>query len=279
MRPARTYSQGLAMIADVFQLAAELSRANCAFALVHLLKVKGSSPGKSGFKMLVQPQGLTDGTIGGGDAEFQMIKQAREALAEGKSRTVEYALTKRPDNLVTSLCGGTNEVFIEVFMPKPCILILGAGHVAQATARVCAMLDYAYVVVDDREDYALPKKFAGALDVVCMRGGAYLQQNNLPAFSHVIGLGYDAPFDLEGIIPALKKLPNSVKFGAIGSKAKYMKMSEIALEMGATVDEWQRVKCPVGLEIGAQTPAEIAVSIMAEVVGSLPGRESAGWKV
>ncbi|MHC4839992.1 MAG: XdhC family protein [Planctomycetota bacterium] len=266
------------MIAEVFQLAVELTRVNKAFALVHLLMVKGSSPGKSGFKMLVQPDGRSCGTIGGGDAEFQMIAQAREALIDGKSRTVEYALTKRPENLVTSLCGGTNQVFIEVFMPKPCILILGAGHVAQATASLCELLEYSYVIVDDRDEYAVKENFNNALDVVCMRGDEYLKKPDVPAFSHVIGLGYNAPFDLDAIVPALKQLPDTVKFGAIGSKAKYLKMSETALEMGATSAEWQRVKCPVGLDIGAQTPAEIAVSIMAEVVGSLPGRESAGWK-
>ncbi|MCF6227500.1 MAG: XdhC/CoxI family protein [Planctomycetes bacterium] len=267
------------MIADVFHLAAQLTNANKPFALVHLLKVKGSSPGKSGFKMLVQPEGAVCGTIGGGDAEFQMTALARKAMNEGKSRTIEYALSRKPGNIVASLCGGTNEVYIEVFMPKPCILILGAGHVAQATASLCELLDYSYVIVDDREEFAKRETFAGAIDVACMKASEYLNQEDIPAFSHVVGLGYNAPFDLDGIIPALKQFPEAVKFGAIGSKAKYLQMTETALEMGATKAEWDRVKCPVGVNIGAHTPAEIALSIMAEVVGSIQGRESAGWDV
>ena len=258
------------MLLTVFQRAADLLRANRAFALLHLVQVRGSSPGKSGFKMLVT-HGERVGTIGGGDAERQMIAQAEAALVEGRSRRVEFELTARPGNLVKSLCGGTNEVFIEVFMPKPCLLLLGGGHVARAVAALCAMLEYPYVVIDDRPDFANRNDFPGALDVHTARGGAYLAQKDLPGFSHVIGLGYDAEFDLDGLVPALKALPKAV-FGTIGSKAKFAKMTEIAKQRGISEQQWSRVKCPVGMAIGAQTPAEIAVAILAEVVASYPGR-------
>ncbi len=276
LRPATYNLLPVTRTADIFALACELSRRNRAFALLHLVQVKGSSPGKSGFLMLVS-QDSTLGTIGGGDAELQMIGQARLALAEGRSRTVNYALSNRPGNLVKSLCGGTNEVFIEVFMQKPCLLLLGGGHVARAVAQVCAMLDYPYVVVDDRPEFARPADFAGALEVACTRAGPYLTRQDLPGFSHVIGLGYDAEFDLEGLIPALTILPAGVMFGAIGSKTKFLQMTEIAQGRGVSPEAWKRVKCPVGLSIGAQTPAEIAVAILADVVASLPGRQSQGW--
>ena len=265
------------MFSDVFQRAADLIRANRAFALLHLVQVRGSSPGKAGFKMLLAADGERVGTIGGGDAELQMLKQAAAALAEGRSRRVEFELTSRPGNLVTSLCGGTNEVFIEVFMPKPCILLLGGGHVSRAVARICAMLEYPYVVLDDRPEYAIAGDFPGALAVVCGRGDAYLTRQDIPAFSHVLGLGYDAAFDLDGILTGLKHLPESVQYGAIGSRPKHAKMGEVANTRGISPEQWQRVKCPVGISIGAQTPAEIAVSIMAEVVASQPGRESQSW--
>lgn len=264
-------------VVDVFLLAAELTRTNRAFALLHLVKVKGSSPGKSGFLMLVTPE-TTLGTIGGGDAERQMTAQAREAIAEGRSRTVSYELSRKPGNLVKSLCGGTNEVFIEVFMPKPCLLLLGGGHVSRALARLCALLDYPFVVIDDRAEFSRAADFPGALEVACARGSAYLTRQDLPAFSHVVGLGYDAEFDLDALIPALKVLPGGVLLGAIGSKAKFGQMTEIARGRGVNAEAWRRVKCPVGMSIGAQTPGEIAVAIMADVVASLPGRESHGWK-
>lgn len=266
------------MLQDVFQRAAELLRNNRKFALVHLVRVKGSSPGKSGFKLLVSDDGELVGTVGGGDAERQMIAQAREAMREGRSRSVHYELSSRPGNLVQSLCGGTNEVFIEVFMPKPCLLLLGGGHVARAVAKLCEMLEYPYVVLDDRAEFAKREDFPGALDVVKSRGEAYLARNDLPNITHVIGLGYDAEFDLDGLVPALKTLGEDVQYGTIGSKPKYLKMGELAKSRGLNDEQWQRVKCPVGLNIGAQTPAEIAVAIMAEVVSSLPGRESHGWK-
>ncbi|MCC7510396.1 MAG: XdhC family protein [Planctomycetes bacterium] len=264
------------MLSLVFNRAAALLAANRKFALVHLIKVKGSSPGKGGFKLLVSDDGELVGTIGGGDAELQMIAQARQALAEGRSRSVSYELTNRPGNMVKSLCGGTNEVFIEVFMPKPCLLLLGGGHVSRAVAKLCAMLEFPFVVLDDRPEFARREDFPGAIDVVCARGGEYLARRDLPAFSHVIGLGYNADFDLDALVPALKALPQA-QLGAIGSKPKYAKMTEAAKQRGADDAAWARVKCPVGLSIGAQTPAEIAVSIMAEVVASLPGRESHGW--
>lgn len=251
---------------------------NRKFALIHLVKVKGSSPGKSGFKLLVSEDGERLGTVGGGDAERQMIEQAVEAMSEARSRSVQYELSNRPGNLVKSLCGGTNEVFIEVFMPKPCLLLLGGGHVTRAVAKLCAMLEYPYVVLDDRAEFAVPDDFPGALDVVHSRGDSYLTRKDLPRFSHVIGLGYDAAFDLDALVPALGSLGSDVQFGAIGSKPKYAKMGELAAQRGITAEQWSRVKCPVGLGIGAQTPAEIAVSILAEVVASMPGRESHGWK-
>jgi xanthine dehydrogenase accessory factor len=252
------------MLLPVLSRATELLRANRPFALLHLVTVRGSSPGKAGFKMLVAA-GQRVGTIGGGDAERQMIAQAEAALAEGRSRRVEFELTSRPGNMVKSLCGGTNEVFIEVFMPKPCLLLLGGGHVARAVAKLCEMLEYPYVVLDDRPEYSRREDFPGALDVVTARGPAYLTRKDLPNFTHVIGLGYDAGFDLDALIPALKALPQAT-FGTIGSKAKFAKMTETAAQRGAA--GWTRVKCPVGLGIGAQSPAEIAVAIMAEVVAA-----------
>ncbi|MBZ0135576.1 MAG: XdhC family protein [Planctomycetes bacterium] len=265
------------MLHDVFQRAAELIRSNRKFALLHLVQVRGSSPGKTGFKMLVADDGERVGTIGGGNSELTMISQAVEAMGEGRSRRVAYELTNHPGNLVKSLCGGTNEVFIEVFMPKPCLLILGGGHVSRAVAKLCVLLEYPYVVLDDRPEYARPADFEGALDVVQARGGEYLSRPELPRFSHVIGLGYDAEFDLDALVPGVKTLGDDVKFGTIGSRLKYAKMGEVARQRGLTEQQWARVKCPVGMTIGAQTPAEIAVSIMAEVVASL-GRESHGWK-
>ncbi len=265
------------MLLKVFQRAIELLRENRRFALLHLVRVKGSSPGKHGFLLLLTPGGERVGTIGGGDAERQMIAQAHAALAEGKSRSVSFELTRKPGNLVQSLCGGVNEVFIEVFMEKPFLLLLGGGHVAQALAKLCEHLEYPYVVIDDRPEYSRKESFPGAMACEQSRPAPYLQSGKLPAFSHVIGLGYNAEFDLEGIVAGLKTLAAGVRFGAIASKAKHVRMSEIALERGITPEQWQRVKCPVGINIGAQTPAEIAVSIMAEVIASIEGRESTGW--
>jgi xanthine dehydrogenase accessory factor len=265
------------MLHTVFQRAAELTRENRKFALVHMVRIRGSSPGKQGFKMLVSEDGELVGTIGGGDSELQMIRLAHEAMSQGASRSVEYELSSRPGNLVTSLCGGVNEVFIEVFMPKPCLLILGAGHVARAVANLCAMLEYPHVILDDRPDYAVPEHFPGALEVACERGGTYLNRDDLPRFTHVIGLGYNSAFDLDALVPALETLPEDVKFGAIGSRPKYAKMGEQAAQRGISPEQWARVKCPVGIGIGAQTPAELAVSILAEVVASQPGRGSHSW--
>lgn len=266
---------GLGSLHEIFLRAAELSRANRPFALIHLVRVRGSSPGKPGFLMLVTAVDSI-GTIGGGDAERQMLAQARDALLEGRSRSVLFELSNRPGNLVKSLCGGTNEVFIEVFMPRPCLLLLGGGHVAQAVARLCAMLDYPYAVLDDRPEYSRAVDFPGALEVACMRGPRYFERGDRPAFTHVIGLGYDAEFDLDALIPALEALPGA-RLGAIGSRAKFAKMTETAHQRGVNPRQWARVQCPVGMRIGAQTPAEIAIAIMADIVAGLPGRESHGW--
>lgn len=266
------------MLAELFQRTAELLRENRKFALLHLVRVKGSSPGKQGFKMLVAKDGEKLGTIGGGDAELQMIAQAHAAMTEGKSRSVNYELTIRPGNLVRSMCGGVNEVWIEVFMPKPCLLLLGGGNCAREVAKLCRQLDFPYVVLDDRPEFACTEDFPGALEVCCCRADAYLQREGIPRFSHILGLGYNAAFDLDGLIPAILELPENVFLGAIGSRPKYARMGDLAAERGVPTEVWKRrIKCPVGLPIGAQTPAEIALSIMAEVVSLLPDRESHSW--
>lgn len=250
---------------NIYEEILKLQQANEAFAVASILKSKGSTPRHIG-KMIVRRDGSIIGTVGGGLAESYVITEAKEAIRRGLSTIVEYRLDSEAQNGIQMMCGGTLTVFIEVMAQSPTLVLLGAGHVGQALARLADTLGYRVIVVDERPAFANAKLYP-------MAAGIYSEPDILDAFAqvqintdtHIIIATTDS--DMRCLREALKTKAGYI--GLIGSARKVVKMLHMLKDEGAAYTE--QVHAPVGLDIGAETPEEIAVSIMAEIMRQRSG--------
>lgn len=245
------------------QKVAQLETNNQEFALATIIETKGSTPRSVG-KMIVYPNGKIEGTVGGGSAEYNIIRASVEAIQQGKSRIVEYVLNPDIDGRINMHCGGTVKVFIEVYAKKPEIVIVGAGHVGQALAKLVEYLGYPYSVIDDRAElctnayFPQARKLTTAPDIATAIRKAQLSSNNYVTIftkdADDLALRATLEFDCAYV-------------GMIGSKTKANRVfQKLINEDGVVAELIKKVNTPIGLEIGAETPEEIAVSIMAEII-------------
>jgi xanthine dehydrogenase accessory factor len=239
-------------------------------ALVTITSSTGSTPQRVGAKMLVFADGRTVGTIGGGCYENDAFWKAREALKARRPLNVKYELTDDIAEESGLICGGQMEVFIEPVEPAPDVYIFGAGHVGACLARMAHETGFRVHVVDDREKFADADRFPTGVDVVVDDIPAWLQSHRLPptAYGVIVTRGHKHDLDaLRALTPA-----NLRYVGLIGSKAKVKRIFDALREEGSTPDMLSRVHAPIGLDIGAITPQEIAVSILAELIAVKHGR-------
>jgi xanthine dehydrogenase accessory factor len=232
-------------------------------ALATLVSVEGSTPRELGSKMLVYADGQIEGTIGGGGMEAAVIDAAREALARGVPRLLRYEL-RDPVEGDLGICGGEAAVFVDVIAPRPTLLVVGAGHVAMPVAELGHQCGFRVVVVDDRPDMVSAARFPYASERIAGDIAATLKQMDLTAQWHVVIVTRGHAHDLE----ALKAVVGSeaAYVGMIGSRRKVRLTYERLEADGVPESLLERVYAPIGLDIGAQTPAEIAVSILAEII-------------
>jgi xanthine dehydrogenase accessory factor len=240
-------------------------------ALVTIVSTSGSTPQRVGAKMLVYEDGRIAGTIGGGCYEHDAAGKAREALRLQRPQLVHYALN---DDLAAEsglICGGQMEVYIEPVEPAPHLYLLGAGHVSAEVGRIAQLVGFQVHVVDDREKFANAERFPGA-EVIVDDIEGWLDRTTLPAGAYVAVVTRGHRFDHQ----AMRQLVGRpVRYlGLIGSRAKVVRILDALAKDGAAADRLSSVHAPIGLDIGAVSPAEIAVSIVAELVAVRSGRIS-----
>jgi len=241
-------------------------------ALVTITASTGSTPQRVGAKMLVFADGRTVGTIGGGCYENDAFWKAREAIKARRPLTVKYELTDDIAEESGLICGGQMDVFIEPVEPAPDVYIFGAGHVGACLARMAHETGFRVHVVDDREKFADAGRFPAGVDVVVDDIPSWLGAHRLPptAYGVIVTRGHKHDLD------ALRALAstNLRYVGLIGSKAKVKRIFDLLREEGATAETLARVHAPIGLDIGAISPQEIAVSILAELIAVKHGKMS-----
>ena len=231
--------------------------------LLTLVEVRGSTPREVGAKMLLLADGSTVGTIGGGPMEAAALRDAKEALAANESRMSYYSLLGESSSDL-GVCGGDARVFVEVLHPKPTLLIVGAGHVGQPLALFGERLGFRVVVADDRAEFANRERFPGADQLIV---GPYeeLSQRISPGpQTYVVIATRGHEFDEQVLQQFLDC--QAAYIGMIGSKVKVRSVFDSLLAKGVAAEKLARVHAPIGLRIGGQTPAEIALSILAEIV-------------
>ncbi|MCZ6688919.1 MAG: XdhC/CoxI family protein [Planctomycetota bacterium] len=241
----------------------ELLREGERAALATVISSKGSTPGKPAFKLLVTESGDTFGSVGGGCMEADVISAARDVIRREVTSLLSFTLSEKetgPDGLI---CGGKVEVYIEPIV-SPHIILLGAGHVAKAIARVGKIAGFGIIVADDRGDYASAERFPEASKVVVAPFDEVLDSLPVNRSSYVAVVTRTHQQDEACLRQALRTEAGYI--GMIGSKTKIRKIFARLIEEGFSKEDLQRIHSPIGLKIGAETSEEIAVSVVAEMI-------------
>ena len=243
-------------------------------ALVTIVSSNGSTPQRVGAKMLVFGDGRIVGTVGGGCYEHDAIGKARQVLKTRKATTVKYDLNDDFAEETGLVCGGQMEVFIEPIEASPAVYIFGAGHVGYYLARMAHEAGFGVHVIDDRAAFANTERFPFAASVVVDDIPQWLAQTQLPATAYAVIVTRGHRNDLD----ALRALaPRELRYiGLIGSRAKVARLYEQLLaESNVDPAILERIHAPIGLDLCAVTPQEIAVSITAELIAVRRGKADA----
>jgi xanthine dehydrogenase accessory factor len=239
-------------------------------ALVTIVSAQGSTPQRVGAKMLVFADGRTVGTIGGGCYENDAFWKAKEALQSRKPLLIKYDLTDDFAQETGLICGGNMQVYIEPLESTPHLHVIGAGHVGYHLAKLAHTIGFKIHVLDDREKFASRDRFPEATDVTVDSIPDWLHKAVIPSNAYVVIVTRGHTHDLD----ALRALAaRDLRYlGLIGSKAKVKRIYDALLAEGMPPECLQRVHAPVGLDIGAVSPEEIAVAILAELIAVRRGK-------
>jgi xanthine dehydrogenase accessory factor len=246
---------------------AEWTRAGTPCAIVTITETTGSTPRGVGSKMVVNMAGRIAGSVGGGGVEQKCSEAARQAITQNTCITKRYSLREgdlvlEGDEKSLGVCGGTVTVFIEPIVPRSEVVIFGAGHIGERLGKLCEVMALPYRVYDDRADYASPERFPAAAERVVAPYGELKQRISLTRRSYCAILTHGHTHDQECLecLVANRDVPY---IGMIGSATKIAVLFKQLKGKGLKIDE--RVYSPIGLKLGTQLPAEIALSILAEI--------------
>src|SRR5438093_8619385 len=239
-------------------------------ALVTIVSTTGSTPQRIGAKMLVFADGRLVGTIGGGCYENDAFWKAREAITNRKPQLVHYELSDDFAQETGLICGGQMDVYIEPIEPSPELYIIGAGHVGFHLGALASVVGFRVRVVDDREKFANAERFPTASEIVVDDIPSWIRRATIPPHAYAVIVTRGHTNDLD----ALRALaPRELRYlGLIGSRAKVARIYDALTEAQMPADLLARVHAPIGLDIGAVTAQEIAVSILAELIAVKHGK-------
>lgn len=247
----------------VYEALMQAQRRGEAAALATVTTVSGSMPRHTGSKMLVLADGRIVGTVGGGAMEARVIAEALAAMRDGQTRMPTYTLNDIQAG-DPGICGGTAQIFIEPVSGPPTLLVIGGGHVGKALAELGKWADYRVVLADDRPEFCNPEYIAGLDDYVVSSAAELPERTPINAQTYVAAVTRGLPVDMN-LMPALLKT-DAAYIGLIGSRRRWaLTMKALREQRGITDTELARIHAPIGLELQAETPKEIAISILAEI--------------
>jgi len=246
---------------DIFEEIVRLKKLGRPSALATIVECKGSSPQKQGAKMLVRDDGTTLGTLGGGCVEADVVQYGLMALKDGEPRTIPFDLTEKDGGLV---CGGSLLVYIEPVLVDPRLVILGAGHVGKAVARLARFSGFRVTVADDRAEHANRDSVPDAHEIVVHEFTTVFDRVPVDRGTFVVIATRGHNHDLDAVKAALGT--DAGYIGLLGSKRKKGLLLNAMRDAGFSQADISRIIIPVGLPIGSVTPEEIAVSIMAQII-------------
>jgi xanthine dehydrogenase accessory factor len=248
---------------DIFEEIVMMRRTGRRGALATIVHTNGSIPSYESSRMLVRDDGSIAGTVGGGCVEAEVWAAAKEVIETEQPRKMTFNLNHDAAYDAGLICGGTLEIFVEPILPQPTLYLFGGGHVSTAVARVAHQAGFAIGIIDDRESFANAERFPMASEVHTSFAEAYEKiQPNSSSFLVIVTRGHKD--DMRVLAWAVGTEARYI--GMIGSKRKVLSVYRALEKEGFAAEKFDRVHAPVGLDIGALTPEEIAVSIVAELI-------------
>lgn len=248
---------------NIYQRAAQLETEGKGGVLCTIISSKGSTPRHAGSKMLVFPDGTFIGSVGGGEIENRVLQEAKAAYLDGRTRKLVYNMVN-PAEGDPGICGGTVEVYVEPILPKPILVIIGGGHVGKVTASLGKWLGFRVVVSDDRPEFCNKEFIPDADEFYICPMAELVQKMEITPHTYIVLTTRGSDVDVEGLAPLLDSPTRYI--GVIGSKRRWLTTCKGLLEKGVSKEKLDQVHSPIGLELGAETPEEIAVSILAEII-------------
>jgi xanthine dehydrogenase accessory factor len=249
---------------DIYEEIVKLRQEGRRGAVATIVNVRGSVPSFETAKMLVRDDGSILGTIGGGCVEADVWRAAREVMEAEKARTLTFDLNHDPKYDTGLVCGGTLDVFIEPIIPQALLYIFGAGHVSANLYRTAKMAGFDPVVIDDRDTYANRQRFPEAREVIAEDFDQAMSRLTPNESSYIVIVTRGHRDDMRVLRWAVQTKAGYV--GMIGSKRKTIAIARELQKEGLAASLFERVHAPIGLDIGAVTPEEIAVAITAELI-------------
>jgi xanthine dehydrogenase accessory factor len=260
---------------DLFEEIVRMRRAGQRGALATIVHTNGSIPSYESSRMLVREDGSIVGTIGGGCVEADVWAAAKQVMASELPKKLVFQLNNEASYDNGLICGGTVEIFVEPILPQPVLYLFGAGHVSAAVAKAAHAVGFGVGIIDDREAFANTQRFPMAQEIFTSYGDAFEKLQPGPsAYLVIVTRGHKD--DMRVLAWAVRTQARYV--GMIGSKRKVLSVYKALEKEGYRMQEFERVYAPMGLDIGALSPEEIAVSIVSELVAIRRNAPSAAHK-
>lgn len=272
------------MTARVLGWVLEQLQHNSSVVLASVVATKGSVPGKSGARLAMRKDNTWIGTVGGAGLEKKILNRCEELLTQttATSEVITFGLNKGAKGYevqpLDSLCGGQVTIALELMMPMPHILLMGGGHCSEAISKLLPLTGWNYSVQDTREAFAHSKLYPNAVELYAMDVIDFFEHETtetLSRFSDILLLGHDYQEDLDRLKMILHRAQSSKlsldgdefpRIGAIGSRSKWQTFASACIEDGIEQAYLSDVRCPIGLNVGADSPEEIAIAVLAEIL-------------
>lgn len=248
---------------EVYQALAKLEESNQSGALCTIIETEGSTPRHAGSKMLVYADGSIVGTVGGGEVEGRIIQKALDVLSSGESEILTYNLVD-PAKGDAGVCGGSLQIFIEPIHPADVLLVIGGGHVGKAVVHLGKWLGFRVILSDDRPEFCNQEMVPGADEYISCQIEELPGKVKFTSRTAVVLATRNMEVDTSGLPEILEE--ESAYIGVISSRRRWALTRKALLELGVAEADLDRIFAPIGLDLRAETPEEIALSILGEVI-------------
>jgi xanthine dehydrogenase accessory factor len=260
---------------DIFEEIVRLGRLGQKCALATIVQVRGSIPSFESAKLLVREDGSMVGTIGGGCVEAEVWNAAREVMETERPKHLSFNLGQDAAYDSGLICGGQLDIFIEPVIPPPAAYVFGAGHISKSLCKIASLTGFSTTVIDDRESFANRERFPDAAEVVAGEYEQVFQKLTIVESSYIVIVTRGHRDDMRVLRWAVETPARYIAM--IGSRRKVISVVKELEKEGVSRERLERIFAPMGLEIGAVSPEEIAVSVVAEMIAVRRGAES-NWR-